>query len=139
MFNELKELRQYIRNQFHHYNEVKKNTEFLYKKKGPDMQLDIDWQRADASMIVLENIADRLDVILDEIDSNCKEGERIISQYRSMYPEMLKYVGVEEIEKYGVRSTTKTISFVDLLNQEMNELMKSLGINSVEEKKNDEN
>lgn len=136
MINELKELRQYIRNQFHHYNEVKKNTEFLYKKKGPDMQLDIDWQRADASMIVLENIADRLDMI---IDSTCKEGERIFSQYRSMYPEMLKYVDVEAIEKYGVRSTTKTISFVDLLNQEMNELMKSLDINNVEEKKNDEN
>ena len=136
MFNELKELRQYIRNQFYHYNDVKKNTEFLYKKKGPDMQLDIDWQRADASMIILEDIADRLDVI---IDSTCKESERIISQYRSMYPEMLRDIKLEEIKKYGVRSAVETGSFVDLLNQEMNSLMKGLDTKNIGEKKNNEN
>ena len=126
MFDELKELRQYIRKQFHHYNEVKKNTEFLYKKKGPDMQLDIDWQRADASMIILENIADRLDVILDEIDSNCKKDEKTTLQYRSMYPEMLKHIDVVEVERTSVRVPTEAGSFANLLNQEMEELLNKM-------------
>ena len=126
MLDKLKELRQYIRGQFHHYNEVKKNTEFLYKKKGPNMQLDIDWQRADASMIVLENIADRLDIILDEIDSNCKKDEKTTLQYRSMYPEMLKHIDVVEIERKSVRVPTEAGSFANLLNQEMEELLNKI-------------